>query len=108
MTRAFFNAVAADRYDTALPALVPLDEPENIRKLRKRLMMARDLSSVALSNPGSHTDQSLALYNVILDVSAAHVARLQDLAGLEEAANLCLRLLNSASNLDRMGASHVQ
>jgi hypothetical protein len=107
MTVAFPAPVAADRYDAALSALVPLKEPENIRRLRKRLMTSRDLATRALSNPEGHIDQALVLHQSILDLASAYVARLQDLGGLEDAANLCVRLLNEASTLDRMGGGHA-
>ncbi len=71
MNMPFPAITVPDRYDAALSALVPINEPENIRKLRKRLMTARDLATTALSNPSGHTDQALSLHQVILDVSAA-------------------------------------
>ncbi len=108
MTMAFPAPVAADRYDASLSAMVPLNEPEQINKLRKRLMTSRDLATRALSNSGGHTEQALALHHVILDVTAAYVFRLQDLSGLQDAADLCVRLLMNATTLDRLGGFDAQ
>ncbi|MEO6247682.1 MAG: hypothetical protein ABIO85_03755 [Sphingomicrobium sp.] len=97
-----------DRYDAALTALVPLNEPEHIRRFRKRLLAARDLATRGLCNCTAHTDQALSLFEIIVQVATAHVFRLHDLGGLEDAANLCLRLLGNASTLDRMGGFDAQ
>ncbi len=103
MNMPFPAITAPDRYDAALSALVPINEPENIRKLRKRLMTARDLATRCLSNASGHTDQALGLHQIIVEVASAYVFRFQDLGDLEDAANVCLRLLCTASTLDRMG-----
>lgn len=103
MTAVFPAPVAADRYDAALAAMVPLAEPRHLRKLRKRLMTARDLATRALSNPWGHTDEALGVHQSIVDVATVHVFSLQDLGGLEDAVNTCLQLLQSASALDCMG-----
>ena len=108
MNMPFPTITAPDRYDAALSALVPINEPENIRKLRKRLMTARDLATRVLSNPEGHTDQALLLHQVILVVASAFIGRLQDIGGMEDAANLCVSLLNNASTVDRLGGCHVQ
>jgi len=108
MNMAFPTIPVPDRYDAALAALVPMDEPEHITKLRKRLMTARDLATRGLCNCDAHTDQALSLFQVIVDVASAYVFRFQDLGDLEGAANLCLRLLNNAANVDQLGGFNAQ
>ncbi len=108
MNMAFPAIAVPDRYDAALAALVPLAEPVAITKLRKRLMTARDLATRGLCNPEAHTDQARSLFHVIVDVSTAYVFKLHDLGDLEQAANLCLRLLNNAATLDQLGGFNAQ
>jgi hypothetical protein len=108
MNMAFPAIAVPDRYDAALAALVPITEPARITKMRKRLMTARDLATRGLCNPEAHTDQALSLFQVIVDVASAYVFRFQDLGDLEQAANLCLRLLNNAANLDQLGGFNAQ
>lgn len=99
------GAQSFDRYDAALAVMVPIREPDNIRKLRKRLMAARDQATRGLCNPGAHMGETLSLYHVIVNVASAYVYRFGDLDGLEDAADSCLRLLMVSSTLDRMGGA---
>jgi hypothetical protein len=107
MSVAFPPPTAADRYDDVLAAYVPLDEPEQIRLLRKRLMTARDVATRFLSNPSRHTFNALNQYEHVLEVSSAYMYRLHDLDGMADAADLCLLLIRTASDLDLLGGADV-
>jgi hypothetical protein len=96
-----------DRYDAVLSVYVPLDEPQTIRLLRKRLMTARDVATRFLSNSSRHTINALNQYEHVLEVSSAYMYRLQDLGGMQDAADLCLKLIETASDLDRLGGADV-
>ncbi len=108
MNMAFPAISVPDRYDAALAALVPLSEPEHVTKLRKRLMTARDIATRGICTPEAHTAQALSLFRIIVDVASAYVFKLHDLGDLEPAANLCLRLLNNAANVDQLGGFNAQ
>jgi hypothetical protein len=107
MSVAFRSPMAADGYDDVLAAYVPLDEPLDVRLLRKRLMTARDVATRILSNPSRHTLNALTQYEQVVEVSTAYMYRLQDLNGMADAADLCLLLIRTASDLDRLGGADV-
>lgn len=95
--------IPPDRYGAALAAFVPFPEPDHVTRLRKRLMAARDYATRGLSNSEAHTVEAVSLFRVILDVSSAYVFRVYDRDCFEQAADVCLRLLSTASTLDAMG-----
>ena len=95
-----------DRYEARLAALLPIVEPVELRTLRKRLMKAVDLSAMRLSNP-CRGERVADLDRMILNIASEHVYRLLGTAALSDAVNLCLRLRQCATMIERMEAGNV-
>jgi hypothetical protein len=92
-----------DRYDASLAVMCPLPENEDARRLRRRLLTARDLATRALSAVGGeYCAESLSIARVLLAVSSTYCFRPCDTQTLGDAADLCLKLLRCTSALDRL------
>lgn len=95
------SPTSQDKYDARLDALLALQEPEELRTLRKRLMKAIELSAIRLSNP-YRGDYVATLDRMILNIASEHVYKLRGTATLQGAVNLCLRLRMAATMIERM------
>jgi hypothetical protein len=107
MSAMFPLVVAADPYDALLAIYVPLDEPEHIRKLRKRLMKANEVAASKVSNSEGHCPRAVREYEEIVAVASAHKYRLLNLDTLQPAVRLCLRLMQTATEYDQLGGLHA-
>lgn len=93
----------ADRYDDALAVFVPVNEPEHIRNMRKRLLTARDWASLTLSNPHRYAPGALDVARVIVDLTTETAYSYLDTDRFETAVAACNRLYQAISLLNRLG-----
>lgn len=93
----------SDRYDDALAVFVPVNEPEHIRNMRKRLLTARDWASLTLSNPHRYSPGSLNIARVIVDLTTETAYSYLDTARFDIAVTACNRLYQAITLLNRLG-----
>lgn len=97
-----------DSYDDAIATFVSLNEPEETRGHRRRLLKARDWSCRQLSNPRAVCGEALALYQSIQFHAArwcyALPATSEERAMIGKAAANCARLAIVAGSIQSMEA----
>jgi hypothetical protein len=98
------SPIGSDRYAPLLDSPAHANEPAEMRQLRRRLLVARDCASRALSYPEQHRSDALALSDITARIAGTYAFRLIGTGELEDAANACLRLLNAATIIDRLEA----
>lgn len=97
---------SSERYDAALSVFCGLNEPENLRVNRKRLLGARDWAARRISNPYGVHPEALNLYYSVHEHAARWCYALSDTAKIERAVWNCLRLSQVASTIESMEAAY--
>lgn len=91
-----------DDLDAQFDTFIGSGDPGDIREARKALAKARAWSTLAISNPQTHSDDALAVHYVIVRISSRWMFAHLDTGKILDAVAVCRRLALATSCLDRL------